>query len=287
MNHRFIRYLVCSLVLISSSHIFSLSATEAISQIQQRVQKERLLEETKDTILQWQSQPVGMNRTRMMNMLQEMIEFNAARQRPLQPALEYIVRNKKQLNEITDPVLETVLEAYIWERYVRYVSTRTYEEQVRNQRHADAIAALPQDVDVPAPRTSDTYQAIVVDISDQRIYAFEENILVATSPITSGKKWFGTVKWDFDVKKKQMSRILTSPFKNKNIQYRLHVDYWIQFYKWFGIHDACNSKSCWRKEFGWSDYVTRGSHGCVNTPYEFMSWIYDWVLPKTRVSVIQ
>jgi hypothetical protein len=129
-----------------------------------------------------------MNRTRMMNMLQEMIEFNAARQRPLQPALEYIVRNKKQLHDITDPVLETVLEAYIRERYVRFVSVRTYEEQVRNQRHIDAIAALPKDIDVPAPRTSDTYQAIVVDISDQRIYAFEENILVATSPITSGKK---------------------------------------------------------------------------------------------------
>lgn len=124
----------------------------------------------------------------MMNMLQEIIDFNAARQRPLQPALEYIVQNKKQLTTITDPALQAILEAYISERYTRYIAARTYEEQVRNQRHIDAIASLPQGIDVPAPRRSETYQAIVVDISDQRIYAFEENILVATSPITSGKR---------------------------------------------------------------------------------------------------
>ncbi len=30
----------------------------------------------------------------------------------------------------------------------------------------------------------------------------------------------------------------------------LHVDYWIPFYGSYGIHDACNEKSCWRTEFG-------------------------------------
>jgi lipoprotein-anchoring transpeptidase ErfK/SrfK len=82
---------------------------------------------------------------------------------------------------------------------------------------------------------------------------------------------------------KQKNRLLRSPFKG--ISYRLHVDYWIQFYPKYGIHDACNSKSCWRKEFGGQDYKARGSHGCVNTPYDAVKWLYDWALIDTAVRV--
>jgi hypothetical protein len=123
-----------------------------------------------------------------MNMIDEIQKYNSLRQRPLPPVLEYLVKNKQHINTLQDPLLDTVLEAYMKDRYVRYFSAKTYEEQIRTDRHNIAIAALPKGTDIPAPRTSDTYQSIVVDISDQRLYAFEDNILVAMSLITSGKR---------------------------------------------------------------------------------------------------
>lgn len=82
---------------------------------------------------------------------------------------------------------------------------------------------------------------------------------------------------------KERNKLLRSPFKDEH--YSLHVDYWIQFYPKYGIHDACNTRNCWRKEFGGQDYKTRGSHGCVNSPYDTVKWLYDWALEGTVVKV--
>ena len=45
-----------------------------------------------------------------------------------------------------------------------------------------------------------------------------------------------------------------------------------------GIHDAT-----WRKEFGGEIYKTNGSHGCINTPLEIMTELYDLVEIGTPV----
>ena len=37
-----------------------------------------------------------------------------------------------------------------------------------------------------------------------------------------------------------------------------------------GIHDAK-----WRTKFGGENYVKNGSHGCVNTPSEAMTQLYE------------
>lgn len=188
MSIRFIHFLLLITALSFSNHIFALSAQDVVFQIQKKAIEERLLDETKDVIAQGKIQSVVMNRFQIMKMVDEIAKYNALRQRSLPPVLAYIVENKKHINTLHDPLLDTLLESYMKDRYVRYFTTKSYEELKRSEQHEIAVASLPKDIDIPSPRTSDTYQSIVVDISDQRLYAFEDNILVATSLITSGKK---------------------------------------------------------------------------------------------------
>lgn len=207
------------------------------------------------------------------------------------PVLSYILSRSNDIYAMTEddvapagPMTTYILlSTYYQDLEARYRVHLDRDTQPVIKQETTAMNYIPEWVTTPEPAPSDTHQSIVVDISDQRLYAFENGELVYTTPITSGKRGFSTVQGDFSVKSKKTNVTLNSPFKN--ITYKLHVDYWIQFHGKYGIHDACNSRSCWRKEFGGQDYLTKGSHGCVNTPYEAMAWVYEWVEPGTAVRV--
>lgn len=207
------------------------------------------------------------------------------------PVLEYVVGKAGILRAMTQEdvppmwpvVTDIILQVYYQDALQTYDTIYDREVAQKTEKHQNALKFLPEGTVIPSVPGSKTHQAIVIDLSDQRLYAFEDEMLVYTNPITSGKNWYATVRWDFSVMTKQRNRLLRSPFKG--ISYNLHVDYWIQFYPKYGIHDACNSKSCWRKEFGGSDYTSRGSHGCVNSPYEAVKWLYEWALEGTAVRV--
>ena len=70
---------------------------------------------------------------------------------------------------------------------------------------------------------------------------------------------------------KERNRVLRGTKQpNGKYEYESPVSYWMPFNKGIGLHDAS-----WRSEFGGSIYKTRGSHGCVNTPYSAMKTIYE------------
>ena len=48
-----------------------------------------------------------------------------------------------------------------------------------------------------------------------------------------------------------------------------------------GLHDADG----WRSEYGKDIYLTNGSHGCINMPYEAAEIIYNNVSAGTKVLV--
>lgn len=48
--------------------------------------------------------------------------------------------------------------------------------------------------------------------------------------------------------------------------------FWLPFNDQVGIHD-----SSWRTDYGGDIYLTSGSHGCVNTPYDAAEKIYNSV----------
>jgi lipoprotein-anchoring transpeptidase ErfK/SrfK len=166
---------------------------------------------------------------------------------------------------------------------------RDESERLRNIariKRQDLILSEKQkwvDTTPPSAPFFDIYSQIFISLLDQKMYVYEDGDLILSTPITSGRKRFETVTWVFQVYNKQKNKILRSPFPDE--KYELWVDYWIAFYGAYGIHDSCNRKNCWRKEFWVSSYTSAGSHGCVNTPYEAVKWIYDWAKIGTTVYV--
>ena len=63
---------------------------------------------------------------------------------------------------------------------------------------------------------------------------------------------------------------MMSPYTLTGEDYESDVTYWLPFNGNVGIHDAS-----WRSEFGGKLYLTEGSHGCVNTPYDQVEIIYQ------------
>lgn len=56
----------------------------------------------------------------------------------------------------------------------------------------------------------------------------------------------------------------------ERIRNSAEVDYWMPFYGNIGLHDAR-----WRHVFGGEIYKTRGTHGCVNAPYNLAKTVYE------------
>ena len=118
----------------------------------------------------------------------------------------------------------------------------------------------------------DTY--IEVDMGNQHMYYYVDGELVIDTPVVTGntsRKWSTPSKVCY-VYFKQKNRVL------RGANYATPVKYWMAVDGHIGIHDAT-----WRKEFGGEIYKTNGSHGCINTPLEIMTELYDLVELGTPV----
>ena len=129
----------------------------------------------------------------------------------------------------------------------------------------------------------DIYSQILISLKYQMMYVYEDGDLIFSTPITSGRESHKTILGTFAIYTKQRNKLMKSPFPD--IVYSLWVDYWMGFSGAYGIHDACNSKNCWRTHFGGPDYVSGGSHGCINTPYAAVKWLYSWAHVGTTVHI--
>lgn len=118
----------------------------------------------------------------------------------------------------------------------------------------------------------DTY--IEIDMTDQKMYYYREGKLELETPVVTGNtgRRMGTPEGVNYVYSKQKNRILKGP------NYASPVNFWMPVKGNIGIHDAD-----WRSEFGGEIYKTNGSHGCINTPYEAMSRLYEMAEVGTPV----
>ncbi|MEG1847666.1 MAG: L,D-transpeptidase family protein [Lachnospiraceae bacterium] len=118
----------------------------------------------------------------------------------------------------------------------------------------------------------DTY--VEIDMGEQMMYYYKQGIQQLKTPIVTGNvaRKHATPERVCYVYAKQKNLILRGP------GYASHVNYWMAVNGGIGIHDAK-----WRKEFGGNIYKTAGSHGCINTPYDAMSELYDMVEMGTPV----
>lgn len=116
---------------------------------------------------------------------------------------------------------------------------------------------------------------IVVDISAQTLTMYFNNTILLEVEITSGLENIHDTPFGlFAIYNKTKDTYLSGP------GYRCHVDYWMPFYRGYGLHDAS-----WRIKFGKEYYKTNGSHGCVNIPPDKTDEVFDTVEVGTKVLI--
>lgn len=112
---------------------------------------------------------------------------------------------------------------------------------------------------------------IEIDLKNQRMYYFVDGQLQIETDVVTGNNG-STPECVCFVYGKQKNRIL------RGADYATPVKFWIPIKGAIGIHDAS-----WRKKFGGKIYKGNGSHGCINTPFEQVSQLYDMVEIGTPV----
>lgn len=134
---------------------------------------------------------------------------------------------------------------------------------------------------------------VVADISSQELKVYNDNKVILTSPIVSGKPSTPTYEGEYKIFEISHNRELVAPDKS----YRSYVDVMMKFNKNEGFHDAeyhtdynengKAKKHGWRSldEFGGDTYLKNGSHGCVNMPHDKAIELSKIVTKGTRVLI--
>lgn len=141
-------------------------------------------------------------------------------------------------------------------------------EPVTNKTYA-AFFAHPWDIPLPASQ-ADFW--IEVDLSDQKLHAYQGSQLLKTFAISSGTSKNPTVPGEFKVYAKYTSYTMRGPG-----YYLPDVPYSLFFFKGYSIHGTY-----WHHNFG-----TPMSHGCVNMETGAAEWLYEQAQIGTRVFVHQ
>ena len=123
----------------------------------------------------------------------------------------------------------------------------------------------------------DTY--VEICISQQRMWCYQYGTCIVDTPVVTGNPNKGNATpsggvWAIDAMKR--NAILVGE------GYQSPVDFWMPFNGDVGIHDMQT-----RAYFGGTIYLTNGSHGCVNTPYEQAQTIFNTVSVGTPVIVYE
>jgi murein DD-endopeptidase MepM/ murein hydrolase activator NlpD len=121
----------------------------------------------------------------------------------------------------------------------------------------------------PEPVVADGKE-IIVDLSDSRIYAYEDGRLVRSVLGSMGLPRTPTVQGSFTVQRKYEAQLMSGPgYYLPNVQWIMY------FYSGYAIHGAY-----WHNNWG-----QPMSHGCVNLPNEEALWFYEWAPTGTPVLV--
>ena len=122
----------------------------------------------------------------------------------------------------------------------------------------------------PYPEKGNGKRWIDVNLSEQRVYAYEGDIIVNAFIVSTGTARTPTVTGNYKIWIKLKSTTMSGP------GYHLtNVPYTMYFYKGYGLHGTY-----WHNNFG-----TPMSHGCVNLAIPDAQWLYNWALEGTEVNV--
>ncbi|KKR07260.1 MAG: ErfK/YbiS/YcfS/YnhG family protein [Parcubacteria group bacterium GW2011_GWC2_39_14] len=136
-----------------------------------------------------------------------------------------------------------------------------------NSSGVDTLVVMPQTV-TEVDGLSSSGKTIKVDVSEQRLYAYDRGRLIKTFLISSGRKGFDTPYGKFSVyKKRALVRMSWFYSENNPNNYDLPNVPSVLFFKGpYTLHGAY-----WHHNWG-----HRMSHGCVNISNENAKWLYHW-----------
>jgi len=116
---------------------------------------------------------------------------------------------------------------------------------------------------------------IEVDLSDQKLLAWEGNDLFLETPVSTGLPWWPTPEGEYRIWIKLRATKMEGG-SGKYYYYLPNVPYVMFFenaqipgWKGYGLHGTY-----WHDDFG-----TQRSHGCVNLPTSVAEKLYHWVGP--------
>ena len=137
----------------------------------------------------------------------------------------------------------------------------------------DTQVPLPSDTPVPPANPGGStggVRWIDVDLSQQMLYAYEGDKVVASFLVSTGVPQFPTVTGQYHIYIKLVSTLMAG-----DGYYLPDVPYTMYFYKGYGIHGTY-----WHNNFGHPM-----SHGCVNMYTPDAEWMFYWASVGTLVNV--
>ena len=173
-------------------------------------------------------------------------------------------------------------EGKVWYRII-FDEWLRYPERVKDDWYVDA--SYVQSFFDEGVKTSwedpvvTTNKEIVIDISEQKLYAYDSGQLIMDISISTGLELTPTPRGQYTVFKKTPTRYMQGPLPNLIDQqyYDLPGVPWNLYFTDGGavIHGAY-----WHNSFG-----SRYSHGCVNLPPDRARELYHWSPLGTKVIV--
>lgn len=131
------------------------------------------------------------------------------------------------------------------------------------------ILFIPDPEDVLA-EVSETGKQIVVILSLQKVYAYEDGKLIKEFVVSTGVSDHPTVQGTYFIYQKLESTRMTGP------GYDLpDVPWTMYFYQGYGLHGTY-----WHNNFGYPM-----SHGCINMKTDEAKWLFNWAPYGTQVNI--
>ena len=138
----------------------------------------------------------------------------------------------------------------------------------------DPVYKLPVE-EVPVSTTT-LARNIVVDLSDQAAYFYENGVVVNSTRMSSGLPGHDTHTGNFRITAKLRVQNMGNPDLTKAPYYYTKNVPWVMYFN----GDQALHGAYWHNNFG-----NRMSHGCVNLPVGVAEFLYQWAPMGTEVTV--
>jgi len=132
------------------------------------------------------------------------------------------------------------------------------------------VPYIPQQPKQPQTASGSSGHWIDVDLSAQRVYAYEGNVLVQSFLVSTGTWQHPTITGKYRIYAKLRYTDMTGAD-----YYLPDVPYTMFYYKDYALHGTY-----WHHNFG-----VPMSHGCINLSIADAAWLYSWVSVGTVVNI--